>query len=114
VTKHKHISEDTFKVIDSEIRKIIDTNYQMALKILEVCCFVAAIRQSFRQFENRFSPTISDFRACFYKENGVTQVVCENGVTQVVCEIGQVPIWSSDLKLLPNIEQCDILFIEKM
>jgi cell division protease FtsH len=35
VTKHKHISEDTFKVIDSEIRKIIDTNYQMALKILE-------------------------------------------------------------------------------
>jgi hypothetical protein len=22
-----------------------------------------------------------------------------------VCEIGQVPIWSSDLKLLPNIEQ---------
>ncbi|CAC9446528.1 ATP-dependent zinc metalloprotease FtsH [bacterium endosymbiont of Bathymodiolus sp. 5 South] len=35
VTKHKHISEDTFKIIDSEIRKIIDTNYQMALKILE-------------------------------------------------------------------------------
>ena len=33
----------------------------------------------------------------------------ENGVTHVVCEIGQVPIWSSDIKLLPNIEQCDIL-----
>jgi hypothetical protein len=29
--------------------------------------------------------------------------ITENGVTQVVCEIGQVPIWSSDLKLLPNI-----------
>jgi hypothetical protein len=28
----------------------------------------------------------------------------ENGVTHVVCEIGQVPIWSSDIKLLPNIE----------
>ena len=28
--------------------------------------------------------------------------ITENGVTQVVCEIGQVPIWSSDLKLLPN------------
>ena len=35
VTKHKHISEDTFKVIDSEIRKIIDVNYKVAQKILE-------------------------------------------------------------------------------
>ncbi|BAS68299.1 ATP-dependent zinc metalloprotease FtsH [Bathymodiolus septemdierum thioautotrophic gill symbiont] len=35
VTKHKHISEDTFKVIDAEIREIIDTNYAVALKILE-------------------------------------------------------------------------------
>jgi hypothetical protein len=41
------------------------------------------------------------------------RTITENGVTQVVCEIGQVPIWSSDLKLLPNIEQCDILFIKK-
>lgn len=35
VTKHKHISEDTFKVIDQEIRAIIDTNYTLATKILE-------------------------------------------------------------------------------
>jgi len=35
VTKHKHISEDTFKVIDSEIRDIIDENYAVATKILE-------------------------------------------------------------------------------
>ncbi|MCH9711130.1 MAG: ATP-dependent zinc metalloprotease FtsH [Proteobacteria bacterium] len=35
VTKHKHISEDTFKDVDSEIRKIIDTNYAAAKKILE-------------------------------------------------------------------------------
>ncbi|RUA06882.1 MAG: ATP-dependent metalloprotease [Gammaproteobacteria bacterium] len=35
VTKHKHISEDTFKVIDAEIREIIDANYMVALKILE-------------------------------------------------------------------------------
>ncbi len=35
VTKHKHISEDTFKVIDSEIRRIIDVNYLVAKKILE-------------------------------------------------------------------------------
>jgi len=35
VTKHKHISEDTFKVVDSEIRKIIDANYAIALKILQ-------------------------------------------------------------------------------
>ncbi len=34
VTKHKHISEDTFKVIDAEIRHIIDVNYQVAKKIL--------------------------------------------------------------------------------
>jgi hypothetical protein len=26
------------------------------------------------------------------------RTITENGVTQVVCEIGQVPIWSSDLK----------------
>jgi hypothetical protein len=41
------------------------------------------------------------------------RTITENGVTQVVCEIGQMPIWSSDLKLLPNIEQFDILFIKK-
>ncbi|MBW5289882.1 MAG: Cell division protein FtsH [Candidatus Ruthia sp. Apha_13_S6] len=35
VTKHKHISEDTFKTIDVEIRKIIDSNYQIAAKILK-------------------------------------------------------------------------------
>jgi cell division protease FtsH len=35
VTKHKHISEDTFKVIDNEIRAIIDNNYAIATKILE-------------------------------------------------------------------------------
>jgi hypothetical protein len=37
------------------------------------------------------------------------RTITENGVTQVVCEIGQVSIWSSDIKLLPNIEHCDIL-----
>jgi cell division protease FtsH len=35
VTKHKHISEDTFKVIDEEIRVIIDANYALATKILK-------------------------------------------------------------------------------
>ncbi|AYQ57598.1 Cell division-associated, ATP-dependent zinc metalloprotease FtsH [Bathymodiolus thermophilus thioautotrophic gill symbiont] len=34
VTKHKHISEDTFKIIDAEIRKVIDANYEIAKKIL--------------------------------------------------------------------------------
>ena len=38
------------------------------------------------------------------------RTITKNCVTQVVCEIGQVPIWSSDLKLLPNIEQCDIIY----
>jgi hypothetical protein len=42
------------------------------------------------------------------------RTITENCVTQVVCEIGQVPIWSSNLKLLPNIVQCDILFIKKV
>ena len=35
VTKHKHISEETFKLVDTEIRKIIDGNYDRASKILE-------------------------------------------------------------------------------
>jgi len=35
VTQHKHISEDTFNKVDTEIRKIIDTNYSVAYKILE-------------------------------------------------------------------------------
>lgn len=34
VTKHKHISEETFKVIDSEVRKIIDANYNKAFKLI--------------------------------------------------------------------------------
>ncbi len=35
VTKHKHISEETFKKIDIEIRQIIDNNYVVAEKILQ-------------------------------------------------------------------------------
>jgi cell division protease FtsH len=35
VTKHKHISDETFTKVDSEIRKIIDFNYSQAYKILE-------------------------------------------------------------------------------
>ena len=35
VTKHKHISDDTFNKVDTEIRIIIDTNYDIAYKILE-------------------------------------------------------------------------------
>ncbi len=34
VTKHKHISEETFKKVDIEVRKIIDTNYKVAYNIL--------------------------------------------------------------------------------
>ena len=35
VTKHKHISDDTFNKVDTEIRIIIDRNYDIAYKILE-------------------------------------------------------------------------------
>ena len=35
VTTHKHISDDTFNKVDTEIRIIIDTNYDIAYKILE-------------------------------------------------------------------------------
>ena len=35
VTKHKHISDKTFTKVDSEIRKIIDTNYSTAYKIIK-------------------------------------------------------------------------------
>lgn len=34
VTKHKHISDKTFDLIDTEIRKIIDDNYNIAYKLL--------------------------------------------------------------------------------
>ena len=34
VTKHKHVSESTFQDIDIEVRKIIDTNYQIAFKLI--------------------------------------------------------------------------------
>jgi cell division protease FtsH len=34
VTKHKQISEETFKQVDQEVRKIIDSNYEKATKIL--------------------------------------------------------------------------------
>ena len=35
VTKHKHISEQTFNKVDSEIRTIVDSNYSIAYKILK-------------------------------------------------------------------------------
>jgi len=35
VTKHKQISDDTFNKVESEIRIIIDSNYDIAYKILE-------------------------------------------------------------------------------
>ena len=35
VTKLKHISDETFTKVDSEIRKIIDTNYSTAYKIIK-------------------------------------------------------------------------------
>ncbi|MEO1939796.1 ATP-dependent zinc metalloprotease FtsH [Candidatus Thioglobus sp.] len=35
VTKHKHISDKTFDLIDNEIRKIIDANYDIAYRALE-------------------------------------------------------------------------------
>lgn len=35
VTKHKHISDDTFNSIDKEIRKVIDGNYKIATKLLK-------------------------------------------------------------------------------
>ena len=35
ITKHKHVSEETFKLVDKEIRKIIDVNYKIAYAILQ-------------------------------------------------------------------------------
>jgi cell division protease FtsH len=35
VTKHKHISEQTFNKVDAEIRTIVDSNYSIAYKILK-------------------------------------------------------------------------------
>ena len=35
VTQHKHMSDDTARAIDEEVKAVIDTNYQRAKKILE-------------------------------------------------------------------------------
>jgi cell division protease FtsH len=35
VTQHKHVSDETAHIIDEEVRKIIDSNYQRADKILK-------------------------------------------------------------------------------
>jgi cell division protease FtsH len=35
VTQHKHVSDDTANLIDVEVRKIIDINYQRAADILK-------------------------------------------------------------------------------
>ncbi len=35
ITKHKHISEKTFQLIDEEVRKIIDKDYKIAFDILK-------------------------------------------------------------------------------
>lgn len=64
VTKHKHISEDTFKVIDVEIRKIIDANYAIALKILEDNIDILhAMTKALMEFETIDKTQIDDLMA---------------------------------------------------
>ncbi|MBA5249022.1 MAG: ATP-dependent zinc metalloprotease FtsH [Gammaproteobacteria bacterium] len=64
VTKHKHISEDTFKIVDIEIRKIIDKNYAIALKILEDNVDVLhAMTEALMEFETIDKDQIDDLMA---------------------------------------------------
>ncbi|CAC9538738.1 Cell division-associated, ATP-dependent zinc metalloprotease FtsH [uncultured Gammaproteobacteria bacterium] len=61
VTKHKHISEDTFKIIDAEIRKIIDTNYEAAKKILvDNIDILHAMTKALMEFETIDKEQIDD------------------------------------------------------
>jgi cell division protease FtsH len=61
VTKHKHISEDTFKIIDTEIRKIIDTNYEAAKKILvDNIDILHAMTKALMEFETIDKEQIDD------------------------------------------------------
>ncbi|MBC8494337.1 MAG: ATP-dependent zinc metalloprotease FtsH [Candidatus Thioglobus sp.] len=61
VTKHKHISEDTFKDVDSEIKKIIDKNYQLATKILqENTDILHAMTKALMEFETIDKEQIDD------------------------------------------------------
>jgi cell division protease FtsH len=61
VTKHKHISEETFKLIDVEIRKIIDDNYQVAYKILkENIDILHAMTEALMEFETIDKDQIDD------------------------------------------------------
>ncbi|MDC9715431.1 MAG: ATP-dependent zinc metalloprotease FtsH [Gammaproteobacteria bacterium] len=61
VTKHKHISEDTFKAIDAEIRQIIDTNYNIAKEILaDNIDILHAMTKALMEFETIDKEQIDD------------------------------------------------------
>lgn len=89
VTKHKHISEDTFKVIDLEIRKIIDTNYGVAQKILEDNIDILhAMTKALMEFETIDKEQIDDLMN--RREMRVSAVIVDSDVASTELGSGAI------------------------
>jgi cell division protease FtsH len=64
VTQHKQVSDDTAHTIDEEVRKIIDSNYQRASKILkENIDKLHVMAKALMRFETIDKPQVDDIMA---------------------------------------------------
>jgi hypothetical protein len=71
--------------------------------------FIISKKQDWQELDLEKITSTNDYEYELSQVNRRT--ITENGVTQAVCEIGQVPIWSSDLKLLPNMPDVNVNFL---
>ncbi|CAC9433869.1 Cell division protein FtsH [Bathymodiolus heckerae thiotrophic gill symbiont] len=102
VTKHKHISEDTFKVIDAEIRQIIDVNYNIAKKILiDNTDILHAMTKALMEFETIDKEQIDDLMERKPMREAAAVVDSEVTSTELGSGIEPVEDVSNDIKEKP-------------
>ncbi|QQA75286.1 ATP-dependent zinc metalloprotease FtsH [Pectobacterium parmentieri] len=64
VAKAKHMSDDTARIIDQEVRRLVDTNYERARRMLmENMDILHAMKDALMKYETIDSPQISDLMA---------------------------------------------------
>ena len=64
VTQRKHVSEDTARQVDAEVRAIIDRNYERAARLLsEQCAILHAMAEALVRYETLDSEQIDDLMA---------------------------------------------------
>jgi cell division protease FtsH len=64
VAKAKHMSDETARIIDQEVKHLIDTNYQRARRILnENMDILHAMKDALMKYETIDAPQISDLMA---------------------------------------------------